>query len=71
MVPTYTGTVKYSDSVGSAILPSNYTFTTGSGKDNGVHTWTGLVLNKTSLQSLAITDAKQKSLTGSLIVDVM
>jgi hypothetical protein len=71
VVPTYTGTVKFSDSVGSALLPPNYTFTTGSGKDNGVHTWTGLVLNNTGLQTLNVTDAKQKSLIGSLIVDVM
>jgi hypothetical protein len=43
VVPTYTGSVKFTEPVAGATLPANYTFTTGSGKDNGVHTFTGLV----------------------------
>jgi hypothetical protein len=71
VVPTYTGTVKFSDSVGSATLPANYTFTTGTGKDNGVHTFSGLVLNTRGSQTLTVIDIKKSSLLGSLTVDVL
>ena len=35
---TYTGQVTFSSSDPAAVLPANYTFTTGVGADNGVHT---------------------------------
>jgi protocatechuate 3,4-dioxygenase beta subunit len=70
VVPTYPGTVNFSDSVGSATLPANYTFTTGTGKDNGVHTFTSLVLRTKGVQTLTVTDIKKSALLGSVIVDV-
>ena len=36
----YTGTVHFTSSDGQATLPANYTFTSGTGGDNGVHTFT-------------------------------
>ena len=36
----YTGTVRFSSSDPKAVLPANYTFTTGAEQDNGVHTFT-------------------------------
>jgi hypothetical protein len=62
----YTGTVRFSDAAGSATLPANYTFTTGAGKDNGIHTFTGLVLRRKVAQVLKVTDTLHTSITGSV-----
>jgi 1-phosphatidylinositol phosphodiesterase len=70
VLPTFTGTVKFTDSVAGATLPGNYTFTTGTGQDNGVHTFTGLVLTKKGVQTITIADAKGKVL-ASLTVNVV
>jgi hypothetical protein len=70
-VTSYVGTVKFTDSLSGATLPVNYTFTSGSGKDNGVHTFTGLVLNTKGTQTLKVIDTKTSSLLGSLVVSVI
>ncbi|HEV3021971.1 MAG TPA: SBBP repeat-containing protein, partial [Pirellulales bacterium] len=67
VVTNYTGTVQFSDSVGSATLPKNYTFTTG---DKGVHTFNGLVLNKKGSQTIKVNDTKHSSIAGSISVTV-
>jgi len=67
VVTNYTGTVKFTDSVGSATLPSNYTFTAS---DKGVHIFTGVVLNKKATQTIAVTDTKHSSIAGSTNVAV-
>jgi hypothetical protein len=63
----YTGTVHFSDSARSATLPPDYTFTTGSGLDNGVHTFTGLVLRKRVKQTLKVADTRNSSIFGTVI----
>jgi len=67
VVTNYTGTVHFSDSARSASLPANYTFTAG---DNGVHTFTGLVLNKKGAQTITVSDTKNSSIAGSTVVNV-
>ena len=55
----YTGTVQFSSSdlqsMPGSGLPLNYTFTTGSGGDNGVHTFSA-VLKTAAPQSITVTD---------------
>jgi hypothetical protein len=62
----YTGTVHFSDSAGSATLPANYTFRSGSGLDNGVHTFTGLVLRRKVKQTLKVVDTLHTSIYGTV-----
>jgi hypothetical protein len=62
----YTGTVHFGDAAGSVTLPANYTFTTGTGKDNGTNTFTGLVLRRKVAQVLKVTDTLHTSITGSV-----
>ena len=65
---SYTGTVGFSSSDNQSTpgsgLPLNYTFTTGSGGDNGVHTFSA-VLKTAAPQSITVTDTGNPSLTGS------
>jgi hypothetical protein len=68
IVTGYTGTVHFSSTDSTALLPANYTFTA---TDAGVHTFTGLVLHKRCNQKITITDTLNSSLTGSVIVDVL
>jgi len=68
VVTGYTGTVHFSSADSKATLPSNYTVKTS---DQGVHTFTGLVLRKKGNQKITITDTHNSSLTGSVIVDVL
>jgi hypothetical protein len=51
----YTGTVHFTSSDPNAQLPGDYTFTTGTGGDNGVHTFTA-TLNTPGMQSISVTD---------------
>ena len=67
IVTNYTGTVHFSSTDSKATLPANYTFT---GADKGVHSFTGLVLRKKGNQSITISDTHNRSLTGSVLVDV-
>jgi hypothetical protein len=62
----YTGTVHFTDSVGSATLPANYKFTSGAKLDNGVHTFTGLILRKKVAQTLKVVDTLHASIAGSV-----
>ena len=60
----YTGTVHFTSTDSSASLPANYTFTTGSAKDNGTHTFTA-TLKATGSQTITATDTVTQSITGS------
>jgi len=59
VVTGYTGTVHFTSSDNTALLPANYTFTAA---DMGVHTFTGLVLRKRTKQTITITDTQNGSL---------
>jgi hypothetical protein len=59
-VTDYNGTVHFttSDPDPGVILPSDYTFTTGNGGDNGVHAFpAGFVLTTSGLQGLSATES--------------
>jgi len=64
VVTGYTGTIHFTSTDPQAKLPANYTFTAA---DKGVHTFTGLILQKTGKQTITITDAL---LSFSASVDV-
>jgi hypothetical protein len=66
---TYTGTVHFSSSDSHAMLPANYTFTTGTGGDNGVHTF-NIILGSAGTQSLTAYDTAQNRLVNSVFVNV-
>ncbi len=63
IVTGYTGTVHLSSTDSTALLPANYTFTA---TDQGVHTFTGLVLHRKGKQKISITDTLNNSLTASV-----
>jgi hypothetical protein len=52
-------------------LPTKYGFTTGSGSDDGVHTFTGLVLKKRGTQTITVFDTLTSSIVGTLTVNVV
>ncbi len=60
----YTGTVAFASGDSQAGLPASYTFTTGTGKDNGVHTFSA-TLKTAGTQYLTATDTATSSITGS------
>jgi uncharacterized repeat protein (TIGR01451 family) len=60
----YTNTVHFTSSDGQAILPNEYTFTTGAGGDNGVHTFTA-TLKTAGTQTIHATDTAISSITGT------
>src|SRR5262249_19106932 len=66
---SYTGTVHFSSSDGQAVLPGNFTFTTGAGMDNGVHTFT-IPLASIGTQSITAYDTAQNKLVNSVFVTV-
>jgi hypothetical protein len=63
----YTGTVHFSSTDGTATLPANYTF---SATDQGVQTFTGLVLHRKGQQKITTTDPLNSALTASLTEQV-
>jgi hypothetical protein len=67
VVTGYTGTVRFTSTDNSATLPANYTFKAA---DNGVHTFTGLVLRRKVKQKITITDTLNSSLTATVIENV-
>jgi hypothetical protein len=67
VVTCYTGTVHFSSTDGTAVLPANYTFTAA---DAGVHTFTGLVLHKKGEQKITVTDTQNTALTGTDSISV-
>jgi hypothetical protein len=61
VVTNYAGTVQFTSSDGSAVLPGPYTFTA---LNKGKHTFMAKLLTK-GTQSLTVTDANDSSVTGS------
>ena len=68
IVTGYVGTIRFTSSDSRASVPANYTF---KASDNGVHTFTGLVLRRTGNQTITATDTKNSSITGKTVVDVL
>jgi hypothetical protein len=67
----YTGTVTFSttDTNPGVVLPADYTFTTGSGGDNGQHTFS-VTLSTAGSQMVTATDTVTNSITGTAPVTV-
>ena len=65
---SYSGTVHFTSSDPKATagngLPSDYTFTSGTGNDNGVHTFTA-TLTTVGSQSITATDTVNNTITGT------
>jgi adhesin/invasin len=59
--------LRFRSSDSTANLPRNYTFTAA---DQGVHTFTGLVLRRRGKQTVTATDTLDSSLTASVSIDV-
>jgi hypothetical protein len=68
VVTNYLHTIHISCSDPNAMLPRSYTFT---GNDQGVHTFTGLVLRRMGNQKITITDKLNSTLMASMIIDVL
>jgi hypothetical protein len=68
VVPSFTGTVTFASSDKNACLPANYTFTTGQGGDNGVHTFS-VTLKSAGTQSITVTEVGDPLLTD--IVEIL
>jgi hypothetical protein len=68
VVTGYRGTIRISSVNGKGNLPSSYTFTAA---DNGVHTFTGVLLNKIAKHTITMTDTLNGTIVGSVIVDVV
>jgi hypothetical protein len=64
----YRGTLSFRSSDTTAKMSKNYTFTA---TDQGVHTFTGLVLKKKGKQTITITDTLDGSITASAIIQVL
>jgi ELWxxDGT repeat protein len=67
VVTDYTGTVRFTSTDRSAVLPPSYTFPA---TDHGVHTFTGLILRKKGSAKITITDTLNSSLTSSVAIHV-
>jgi hypothetical protein len=63
----YVGTVRFTDSVGGATLPANYTFTA---TDAGVHTFSGLKLKTKGKQTLTVLDTVNSLIIADLTLTV-
>jgi hypothetical protein len=62
----YVGTVHFTSTDAQASLPANYTFTNGTGNDNGTHTFTnGATLKTVGNQSITATDTVTGTITGN------
>jgi hypothetical protein len=69
---SYQGTVTFStnDPDPGVMMPADYTFTTGDGGDNGVHTFSsGVTLITVGDQTLTVAD-KASGITGSVTITV-
>src|SRR5262249_31163108 len=72
VITGYTGTVHFTSSDGSALLPGDYTFTSA---DNGSHTFlvsagSGVTLYKAGSQTVTATDLGNGTITGKATVNV-
>jgi hypothetical protein len=66
--PAYRGTVHFTCTDPRAVLPSDYTFTS---VDNGAHSFTSdVMLKKLGTQTITVWDKANKSITGSVNVNV-
>jgi hypothetical protein len=63
----FTGTIHFSSSDPQATLPANYKFVSG---DHGVHTFTGVILNKLGLQVISVNSTSNAAFSGSAAVQV-
>ncbi|MHB8717845.1 MAG: beta strand repeat-containing protein [Candidatus Dormibacteria bacterium] len=70
VTPAYSGTVHFTSSDATASLPANYTFTTGSSGDDGVHTFSGVALNTPGAQTVTATDTSTASISGTSTINV-
>jgi len=66
VVTNYTGTIHFSSTDPRAKLPHNYTFTAA---DQGVHTFTGLVLRTKGKQTITITETLDSTVTDSVTIN--
>jgi streptogramin lyase len=64
----YTGTVHFTSTDPQATLPADYTFTAA---DNGVHTFSGVILRTPGSHSITATDKVTGTITGSAPVNVV
>jgi hypothetical protein len=64
IVTDYAGTIHFTSSDSLAGLPANYTFTTGTGGDNGSHTFS-IPLETAGMQTITATSTAQPKLTGT------
>jgi hypothetical protein len=68
----YTGQVYFTSSDFAAVLPftsaSPYTFTSGTGMDNGIHIFSGFTLKTAGTQTITVTDGT-RSATASITVN--
>ena len=68
VVVDYTGTIHFTSTDRTATLPADYTFTAA---NQGVHTFTGLVLRKKGSQKITLTDTHNSYLTASATENVL
>jgi hypothetical protein len=68
VVTGYTGTVKFTSSDTTAVLPAKYTFTAA---NDGVHTFTGVEFKKTGSKMITVTDTLDSALTVTDTIDVI
>ena len=64
----YRGTIAFRSSDATARLPRNYMFKAA---DQGVHTFSGLVLRKKGKQTITVTNTLDSSITASVIIEVL
>jgi hypothetical protein len=62
----YVGTVHFTSTDPLAVLPADYTFTTG---DNGSHTFSGVVLNTPYSETITVNDTATPFVKGSVTVN--
>ena len=65
-ITDYTGTVHFASSDSQAVLPADYTFTSG---DNGLHTF-AVTLKTASIQTVTVTDTANPALTVNAVIQV-
>jgi fibronectin type 3 domain-containing protein len=71
VTPTFTGLIHFKSSDLAATLPADYTFTTGAGGDNGVHTFTnGVILRTPGVQTIKAIDLSNTKIQGAIRVTV-
>ena len=64
----YLGTIRIASAEGKGNLPSTYTF---KATDKGVNTFTGVVFKPKGNHTITMTDSLDRTILGSLMVDVM